>query len=84
MYSKDRKYIYYVDKFGEVIGYVDKLQPADADSTFLTIIAERKKDKQWSNMNRNVMTAVNLKKTKKNKFYEDYEEFCAEFLEAIL
>ena len=86
MHNKDHKYIYYKDHFGEMIGYLDITQPQDEDSVFITIIAEKLSPnrEQWITTNRGTAMAVNLKKVNTWKFYEDYEEFCAEYIEAIL
>ena len=85
--NQDNKYIYYEDTFGAVIGYIDSLQPNDTDVIFVTIIAEKNlKDTEdpWNIKQRNTNIAINLKKTKNWKYYGNYEEFCAEYIEAIL
>jgi hypothetical protein len=91
MHNLNLKYIHYNDRFGDLIGSLDKLQPSDTDTIFVTVIAERGNSdggftsvNEWNTKSRGTMIAVNLKKVKKWKFYEDYEEFCAEFIEAIL
>jgi hypothetical protein len=91
MHNPNLKYIHYNDRFGDLIGSLDRLQPGDTDTIFVTVIAERgiggssaPGGDDWSTITRGTMIAVNLKKVKKWKFYEDYEEFCAEFIEAIL
>ena len=83
MYNKNHKYLYCEDKFGSYLAHLEDLQPQDEDTVFVTIIAEKIKDR-WSTALRGVIIAINLKKTKNWKFYDNCEEFCEEFLEAVL
>ena len=82
--NKKIKYIYYEDQFGSVVGYIDDLQPNSEDQTMVSIIAERHGDGQWSSQTRDTVIMIDLRKTKKWKFYENHEEFFAEYFEAIL
>ena len=86
MHNKDRKYIYYEDRFGCVIGYVDDMDPKNEDLVQVTIIAEKTRNSpnRWITENRDTTIMQDLRRLKKWKFYEDYEEFGAEFFEAIL
>jgi hypothetical protein len=85
MHNTDRKYIHVTDAFGEMLAYIDDYQPNAEDTVFGTVIAERvKPEDEWQIENRNTMIAIVLNSKKKWKFYEDYEEFGAEFLDAIL
>lgn len=84
MHSNDYKYIHYEDRMGEAIGYIDELRAISEDTLFVSIIAERNKGKDWIKQLSGVVIVVDLKKVKKYKFYENYEEFCTAFLEAIL
>ena len=86
MHDKDVKYIHYEDKHGDLIGSINPLDTGE-DSVMVTVIAERSNNPEmheWSVLMRNTQIMVNLKKVKKWKFYENYEEFFAEFFEAIL
>ena len=89
MYNKDRKYLYYEDKFGATICYIDKNQPISEDIVFVIIIAEKyynsnEQLKKWDISHRDTQIAVNLSKVKNWKFYENYEEFFEMFWEAVL
>ena len=88
MYNKNRKYMYYEDKFGVMLCYVDAQQPVSEDTVFITIIAEKPiKDGvygDWDATRRDMPLAVELRKVYKKEFYENYEEFCEKYWEAIL
>jgi hypothetical protein len=89
MYNKNRKYMYYEDKFGAMLCYIDSNQPTGEDTVFITIIAERSVNPdgmpgKWDVSQRNTPLAIDLKKVTKKEFYEDYEEFCEKYWEAIL
>jgi hypothetical protein len=89
VYNKNYKYLYYEDKFGATICYIDKNQPTNKDTIFVTIIAEKYYDSekhlgQWDVSQKNSQIAVNLEKTTNWKYYENYEEFFELFWDAIL
>ncbi len=84
MHNKDRKYIYYEDRFGCVIGYIDDMNPNCEDKMQVTIIAERAFSSVWNIGQRGITIMVDLRKVNKWKFYESYEEFGEAFFEAIL
>lgn len=84
MHSNDYKYIHYEDKLGEAIGYIDPLRGISEDMLFIVLISEKNKGKDWVKQLPGIVIAVDLKKVKSHKFYDDYEEFCTKFLEAIL
>lgn len=84
MHNKSNQYIYVKDRMGEFIGYLDNLQPCSEDYAFVIIIAERNRNGQWHSESRDIAMGVNLKKVAEYKCYEDYEDFFAEFIEAIL
>ena len=52
----------------------------------MVLIAEKifSNPRQWQTSTRGAEIVIDLRKVKKWKFYEDYEEFGAEFFEAIL
>ena len=79
------KYIYFQDSIGEVIGYVDKKQPGNKspDIVFITLISHNPGTGWVSGLRYSTM-AVDLRKTTKHQIFESYEEFCAQFFEAIL
>ena len=88
MHNRDRKYIYFEDTLGVTIGYLANLHLSE-DTVMVNIIAN--KDllndgtlAEWDVRDRGIEIAVDLRTKKKWKFYEDYEEFCADFVEAIL
>ena len=86
MRNKDRKYIYYEDQFGFVIGYIDDLNPNIEDLIQVTIIAEKTRESagKWITEKRNITIMQDLRRLKRWKFYETYEEFGTDFFEAIL
>ena len=88
MHNKDRKYVYYEDKFGATIGYLNTLNMSE-DSVMVNIIAckDIRGDgtlAEWNVNHLGVEILVDFRTKTKWKFYEDYEEFCADFVEAIL
>lgn len=89
MYNKDRKYLYYEDKFGVTVCYIDINQPTSEDVLSVTIIAEKYYDSKnqlgsWDTSQKNTQIYVRLKNVTNWKFYENYEEFFEMFWEAIL
>ena len=73
MYNKNRKYMYYEDKFGVMLCYIDSQQPASEDVVFITIIAERKRNEDgtysdWDVSQRDKQLAVELRKVFKKEF----------------
>lgn len=89
MYNKDRKYLYYEDKFGVTVCYIDKNQPMSEDVLSVTIIAEKYYDSKnqlglWDTSQKDTQIYIRLKNVKNWKFYENYEEFFELFWEAVL
>lgn len=85
MLSEDAKYIYVKDDMGELIGTV--IPPFECDCVFLKVISMKKlHDTEWEDSARGVDMAMRLKSNKKHlwKLYDDYQEFCEEFFDAIL
>lgn len=89
MHKSDVKFIYYEDKYGATLGYTDKIRSGVEDILIIVIIADRNRlsgdtFSEWDIGRRDSDCAVDLRKIKKYKLYENYEEFFEEYFEAIL
>lgn len=85
MLSESAKYIYIKDCMGELLGSV--APPFSIDCVFLKIIAVKSVgDTEWDKDTRGTDLAVRLKGYKGYvwRLYDDYQEFCEEFFDAIL
>lgn len=82
MSIKDAKYIYCEDKNGAIIGYIT-IHEFNIDQITVTLIAARD-NTGWDVSCRNTEIMIDLRKVKKWKLYDSYEEFFEEFFEIIL
>ena len=89
MHDNGSKYVYIKDSFGELIGSCLTSSgcalPSTGDTIFIIAIAQKLKGCiEWDASVRNVDMGIRLQKSECVKLYDNHEQFCEEFFDAIL